>query len=244
MNKSIFSLLICCLVVFLSSTSQAANANLDWLNNKLKTASSTKLNETQIGSGLKEALQVGIQKTIKLLGKQDGYLANQDVKILLPKNMQSLEPTLRKIGFGPQIDEFTLSMNRAAEKAAPLAADIFSSAITNMSFDDAKKILDGSNTAASDYLRSATYSKLLEAFKPSVTKAMNEFAVTKKYEEISGKVKTLPFMNKLAGDTDITGYVSAKALDGLFKVLSQQEANIRTNPAARATDLLKKVFSK
>jgi hypothetical protein len=176
------------------------------------------------------------------LGKQDGYMANQSVKILLPQSMQKVQPLLQKMGLGPQIYEFTLSMNRAAEKAAPLASDIFASAITGMSIDDAQKILHGGNTAATDYLRNASYTKLMDAFKPAVSNAMNDYAVSKKYQEVSGKISGLPFMGKFAGNLDISNYVCSKALDGVFTVLAQQEANIRANPSARVTDLLKQVF--
>ncbi len=214
----------------------------DWVKSKLGTATSTSLGDTQVGAGLKEALKVGIENTIKLLGKQDGYLANEGVKILLPQTIKNMEGTLRKMGLGPQIDEFVLSMNRAAEKSAPLAADVFASAIADMTIDDAQKILKGKDTAATDYLKEKTSAKLLDAFQPSVSQAMDDYAVTKKYEEILGKVKTLPFANKLSGGLDLDKYVSSKALDGLFKVLGEQEAKIRTDPAARTTELLKQVF--
>jgi hypothetical protein len=231
--------------VFVVSASYAADPSpLDWLKSKVAATTATKLSDTEIGSGLKEALRVGIENTIKLLGKQDGYLANQAVKILLPKGIQNAEPVLRKMGIGAQLDEFILSMNRAAEKAAPVASDIFASAITDMSFDDANKILSGGNTAATDYLKKATSAKLLAAFQPAVSTATNEYQVTRKYQELLSKVQSLPLVNKAAGNLDINKYVCARALDGLFKVLGQEEANIRTNPTARVTDLLKKVFSK
>ena len=228
----------------LSVFSCGYSASLDWLKDKLKVASSTKLSDTRIGSGLKEALKVGIENAVKLLGQKDGYLGNQAVKILLPQGIKNAEPVLRKIGLGSKIDEFVLSMNRAAEKAAPLAADIFASAVTEMSIDDANKILAGSNTAATEYLKSKTYAKLLETFQPAVHKAMDDYAVTKKYQEIADKTQTLPLVNKFAANLDINKYVSSKALDGLFSILGQQETNIRTNPAARVTDLLKQVFGK
>ena len=226
----------------------AQSGAMDWLKSQVDTATSTttstKLSDTQVGSGLKEALKVGIENTIKLLGKTDGYLGNQAVKILLPQGIKNAEGLLRKAGLGPKIDECVLSMNRAAEKAAPLAADIFATAITQMSIDDANQVLNGGNTAATEYLKTKTYSKLLETFRPSVRKAMDDYAVTKKYQELADKTQTLPFVNKLATKIDITQYVSSKALDGLFSVLGQQEAEIRTNPAARVTDLLKQVFTK
>lgn len=147
---------------------------LDTLKDTLNTVTSTTPSGSsgKIDLGLKEALNVGIKNTINYLGKNDGYFANAAVKILIPEKVRKLEPALRGIGYGPQLDEFTLSMNRAAEKAAPLAADIFSTAITEMSFDDANKILRGGNTAATDYLKTKTYDKLLEKFQPAVRKTM------------------------------------------------------------------------
>jgi hypothetical protein len=235
-------------VFFFAIVYNAQSGTVDWLKSQVATATSTttsaKLSDTKVGTGLKEALKVGIENTIKLLGREDGYLGNQAVKILLPQGIKNAEPVLRKAGLGPKIDEFVLSMNRAAEKAAPLAANIFASAITEMSIDDANKVLNGGNTAATEYLKGKTYTKLLETFQPKVRTAMDDYAVTKKYQEIADKTQTLPLINKFAANVDINKYVSSKALDGLFNVLGQQEANIRTNPAARVTDLLKQVFSK
>lgn len=243
MRKNVFVFVLTAILIALGIP-LSYSASLDWLTSKVNTATTTKLSDTQVGSGLKEALKVGIENTIKLLGQKDGYLGNQGVKILLPQTLKSVEPALRKVGFGPKIDEFTLSMNRAAEKAAPLASDIFASAITGISFDDAQKILNGGNTAATEYLRNATSARILDAFGPAVGQAMNEYEVTKKYQELLSKAQTLPFVSRFSGNLDIAKYVSGKALDGLFKVLAQQEANIRTNPAAQVTDLLKQVFSK
>jgi hypothetical protein len=236
--------MIMCVVAFISIVFYSNNSyalTWDFLKSTLSSATATKLSDTKVGSGLKEALKVGIENTLKLLGKPDGYLGSQSVKILLPENIRRLEPALRSMGLGPKIDEFVLSMNRAAEKAAPLSSDIFASAITDMSIDDSQKILKGSNTAATDYLKTKSYDKLLGTFQPAIRKAMDDYAVTKKYEEIVSKAQTFPFVSKL-GNLDMSRYVSSKALDGLFLILGQQETNIRTDPAARVTDLLKEVF--
>ncbi len=216
---------------------------LDTLKDTLNTVTTptTSGSSGKVDLGLKEALNVGIKNTITYLGKNDGYFANAAVKILIPEQVRKLEPALRGIGYGPQIDEFTLSMNRAAEKAAPLAADIFSTAITEMSFDDANKILRGGNTAATDYLKAKTYNKLLEKFQPAVRKTMSEYKVTQKYDVLNEKVKKLPLIGQ-STNLDVNRYVSSKALDGLFSVLAKEETNIRTNPQARVTELLKEVF--
>ena len=214
---------------------------LDLLKDTLDSAGATKTSSGKIDLGLKEALNVGIKNAIHYLGRNNGYFTNQAVKILLPEEVRQAESILRGVGFGPQVDEFTLSMNRAAEKAAPLAADIFSNAIAEMSFDDANKILRGGNTAATDYLKGKTYDKLLELFEPAVRKTMSQYKVTERYDAITGKVKNLPVVGKTI-NLDVNQYVSSKALDGLFHVLAQEETNIRTNPKARVTDLLKDVF--
>lgn len=219
-----------------------ANASLmDDLKEMVKSPVQTQPASSKVDLGLKEALNVGIKNTISYLGKKDGYFGNAAVKILLPEKIRKLEPALRGIDYGPQIDEFTLSMNRAAEKAAPLAADIFSAAITDMTFEDANKILRGGNTAATDYLKTKTYNKLLEKFKPEVRKTMGEYKVTQKFDALNAKAQKIPLVGQ-AVNVDVNHYVSSKALDGLFFMLAKEEANIRTNPQARVTDLLKEVF--
>ncbi len=235
-NKIIMSVFFVLLFCSLSHASL-----LDVLKDTLDTAGSTRSTDGKIDLGLKEALNVGVKNSIKYLGKNNGYFANSAVKILLPEEVRQVESVLRGVGFGPELDEFMLSMNRAAEKAAPLAADIFANAITDMSFDDAAKILKGGNTAATDYLKSKTFDKLLTLFEPSVRQTMKEYKVTQQYDAIAGKVQKLPVIGR-AIDPDVNRYVSEKALDGLFYVIAQEETNIRTNPKARVTSLLKEVF--
>lgn len=213
----------------------------DPLKETLNTATQTQATGGKVDLGLKEALNIGINNSIHYLGKKDGYFGNAAVKILLPEKARKLEPALRGIGYGPQIDEFTLSMNRAAEKAAPVAADIFSNAITAMTFEDANKILRGSNTAATDYLKEKTYNQLLDKFQPEVRKTMGEYNVTQQFEVLNTKAQNIPLIGQ-AVNLDVNHYVASKALDGLFLILAQEESNIRTNPQARVTDLLKDVF--
>ena len=167
---------------------------------------------------------------------------NQAIKILMPEKLQTLEKGLRLVGYGPQVDEFVLSMNRAAEQAAPQAKQVFWDAIGEMTFDDARKILKGSDTAATEYFRDKTSEKLTAAFRPVVDRTMNEFNVTRQYKDLVGRYQAIPFAK--AETLDIDGYVVGKALDGLFHVLGEEEQKIRTNPAARVTDLLKEVFAK
>jgi hypothetical protein len=229
-------------VLIVLLTAFPASAQLDKLLKGFGPSPSGGLSDAKIGSGLKEALKVGTENTVNLTGKTDGYFMNQAIKILMPEKIHNIEKGLRAVGYGPQVDEFVLSMNRAAEKAAPLAKEIFWSAIADMTFDDARKILSGSDTAATDYFKRKTSDKLTTAFKPEVDKAMNEVGVTRQYKELVGKYQTIPFMKSESFDID--HYVVTKALDGLFHVLGEEEKKIRTNPAARVTDLLKEVFGK
>jgi hypothetical protein len=200
------------------------------------------LSEDRIISGLKEALQVGTQNTVNLTGKLDGYFANQAIRILMPERLQTLEKGLRAVGYGAQVDEFVLGMNRAAERAAPAARSIFGKAITEMSFDDARKILSGGDTAATEYFKEKTSAGLAAAFRPTVEAAMNEVGVTRQYKELVGRAKAIPFLKTQTFDVD--QYVVDKGLDGLFHVLGDEEKKIRTNPAARTTQILKDVFGK
>jgi hypothetical protein len=198
------------------------------------------LSDAKIGSGLKEALKVGTENAVLQTGTLDGFLRNQAIKILMPKPLQNIEQPLRLVGYGPQIDEFVVGMNRAAEKAVPFAKEIFWDAIGQMTFDDARRILNGNDTAATDYFKSKTSKKLHTAFRPSVETVMNDVGVNRQYNELIGRYKSLPFAQSIA--FDVNQYVTEKATDGLFFVVAQEEKKIRTNPAARVNDLLKEVF--
>jgi hypothetical protein len=200
------------------------------------------LSDAKIGAGLKEALQVATEKTVSLTGKTDGYFANQAIKILMPEKLRTFETGLRAVGYGGQLDELVLGMNRAAERAAPQAKQIFYDAIGEMSFDDARKILNGGETAATEYFRGKTTPRLTTAFRPVVERSMNQVGVSRQYKDLVGRFESIPFARSQAFDLD--GYVVEKGLGGLFTVLGEQEKQIRTNPTARATDLLKEVFKR
>ena len=160
----------------------------------------------------------------------------------MPEKLRTFEKGLRAVGYGPQVDEFVLSMNRAAEKAAPFAKQIFWDAIGEMTFDDVRNILSGNETAATGYFKGKTTDKLTVVFKPPVSNAMNEVGVTRQYKELTGRYESIPFVKKESFDLD--HYVVTKALDGLFHMVGEEEKKIRKNPAARTTDLLKEVFGK
>jgi hypothetical protein len=153
-----------------------------------------------------------------------------------------MEKMLNAAGMSQQVDDFTLSMNRAAEQAAPEAKDLFLDAITQMSFSDAQKILEGNNNAATLYFKDKTYSRLQEIFQPIVHNSMSKTGVTRNYQEIEAKIDSIPFASSINFDLD--RYVTDKALDGLFLLVAEEEKTIREDPAARVTDLLKDVFEK
>jgi hypothetical protein len=220
--------------------STPSQAQIGDLGKRLGLGGASQLSEEKIASGLKEALQVGTGNAVNLTGKPDGYFKNEVIKILMPAKLRTVEKGLRAVGYGPQVDEFILSMNRAAERSAPLAKDIFWNAIKQMTIEDARKILSGGDTAATEYFRGKTSDKLTTAFRPVVEQSMNEVGATRRYKELVGRAQSLPFGR--AQTLDIDGYVVTKALDGLFHVVGEEEKKIRKNPAARVTSLLKDVF--
>ncbi len=199
-----------------------------------------KLDKAKIASGLKEALQIGTEKSVNQAGQVDGFYKNPAIKILLPDKIQKVEKILRQLGLGTQVDEFVLSLNRAAERATPAAKEIFWSAIKEMAFDDVITIFKGNNTAATDYFEAKTREKLKTAFTPVINQATDEVDATRIYKKLALEINKIKFL-KLE-PVDIDEYVTTKTLDGLFHVLGEEETKIRQNPAARVTELLKQVF--
>lgn len=201
------------------------------------------LDDSTVVKGLKEALASGTERAVTAVAKTDGYFGNQSIKILLPDKIRQTADILGKIGYQQQVDEFVLSMNRAAEKAAPRAAGIFGDAIRRMTVEDAKGILSGDDTAATRFFEKNARSQLFEEFKPTVATIMNQVGTARAYKEMIGKYEAVPFMS-LAGtpSLDLDAYVTNKALDGLFIMVGDEEKKIRTNPAARTTEVLRKVF--
>jgi hypothetical protein len=237
----ILRMITVCMIVFL--TALPASAQFDRLLKSLGGGEKgSGLSEVKIGSGLKEALQVGTENAVNFTGKTNGYFLNQAIKILMPEKLRTFEKGLRAVGYGPEVDEFVLSMNRAAEKAAPFAKKIFWDAIGEMTFHDARGILSGNDTAATEYFKGKTTNKLTEVFKPIVDKAMNEVGVTRQYKGLVGRYENIPFVKKESFDLD--HYVVSKALDGLFHMVAEEERKIRKNPTARTSELLKEVFGK
>ncbi|HYA02826.1 MAG TPA: DUF4197 domain-containing protein, partial [Syntrophobacteria bacterium] len=200
------------------------------------------LDEATVVSGLKETLSVATGNVVTEVAKVDGYYNNQAIKILMPERIQKVADFVKMLGFQKEVDAFVLSMNRAAEHAAPKAEPYFVQAVKEMTFEDARKILNGGDTAATEYFKANTYDKLYEAFKPDVSASMNEVGVTRSYQTMMEKYQSVPFMK--AESLDLDQYVTQKSLDGLFTMMAQEEKEIRTNPAARVTTLLRKVFGK
>lgn len=233
-------------VIFLVSifllSSSVSFAQFGDIARRLGLGSKSALSDAKIASGLKEALQVGADNAVKLTGRTDGYFGNEAIKILMPKKLQAMEKGLRAVGYGQKVDDFVLSMNRSAEKAAPEAKKIFGDAILEMTFEDARRILSGTDTAATDYFKAKTTGSLTAAFTPVVEKTMDENGVTKQYKALVGQAQGIPFVKKQK--LDITQYVVSEALDGLFYTLGQEEMKIRKDPMARTTSLLKEVFGK
>ncbi|MDB4444597.1 DUF4197 domain-containing protein [bacterium] len=198
------------------------------------------LSTETIIDGLKEALEIGTKNAVNVVSQFNGYYKNPKIRIPLPGAVQKVEKVLRTMGFGSQVDAFELSMNRAAEKAAPKATAIFWDAIKQMSFTDARKILDGGDNTATLYFKEKTTDRLYDLFSPIVNKTMSQVGVTRQYQELDQKVSAIPFTESLRFDLD--DYVTNKSLDGLFLMLAEEEKKIRQNPAARVTPLLKEVF--
>jgi len=197
---------------------------------------------TDIVNGLKEALQIGTGNAVQIVSKVDGYYKNPKIRIPLPETVQKTEKILRAAGYGSKVDEFELSMNRAAEKAAPQAKGLFVDAIKQMTFTDAKKILNGRENEATLYFKEKTSPRLKEVSKPIVHQAMGDVGATKSYQNLEQSARSVPFAGSLAFDLD--QYVTDQALDGLFLMVAEEEKKIRRDPMARSTDLLKKVFGK
>lgn len=206
---------------------------------QVATGQQTTLSNDDIVAGLKEALVTGSQKGSSTLSQVDGFFANAALKILMPPEAQKIENTLRKIGFGNEVDNAILSMNRAAEDACKSAAPIFVNAIKQMSFQDALGILKGGDTAATGYLRGKTTAELTAAFKPVIEQSLQKVDATKYWNKIISTYNKFSFKKV---NPDLSSYVTDKALSGIFYQVAIEERNIRKDPLARTSEILKKVF--
>lgn len=198
------------------------------------------LSNQEVVTGLKEALKVGTDFSTYHLGLLNGFYRDDMIKILMPPEAQNVEKTLRGVGFGSIVDKAVISMNRAAEDAAKYVGDIFMNSIKQMTIQDAFGILRGGDFSATDYLKQKTTAQLTAAFTPIVSKSLDFTDATKHWKDVFSVYNR--FSNKPV-NTDLTAYVTQKALDGLFYHIGLEEQKIRKDPAARITDILKKVFA-
>ncbi len=200
----------------------------------------TELTEEEVAKALKEALTIGIQKGVTQVSKPDGYFLDLEIKIPLPKEAKQVEDKLRMLGQDKLIDDAIESLNRAAEDAASGAKDLFVNAIKEMTLNDVMNILNGNEDAATQFLEEHTRTQLVEKFKPIIKVSLDKVDATKHWNTVFSNYNKLPFVSKV--NPDLEDYVTNKAIDGLFVQIAKEEKEIRVNPVARVTDLLKKVF--
>ncbi|MBC8033394.1 MAG: DUF4197 domain-containing protein [Chitinophagaceae bacterium] len=204
-------------------------------------SSSLPVTENEAGQGVRQALSQGVTSAIFNLNKQDGFFGNQAYKLFLPEDAQKVASTLRNLGLGAQVDKAILQINRAAEDAVGYAKPVFADAIKDMSISDALNIVRGGNNSATTYFREKTRTKLVSAFAPSVKHSLDKVQATKYYSDLVNTYNRIPTTFKKL-NPDLTGYVVEKATDALFDQIAKEEANIRANPVARTTEILKRVF--
>jgi len=224
-----------------------AEAGSNWLDqgtDLLKTyggsTGQTGISLEEIGAGLKDALRVGSENVVARLGRVDGFNTDSAVHIPLPKQLDTVKSVLDKVGMSSMLKDLELKLNRAAEVATPKAKKLFSRAITEMSFEDAKKIYEGPEDAATQYFRSKMSPGLAKEMEPVVNNSLSEVGAVQAYDNVMKEYQSVPFVPDVKAD--LTNHVVDKGMDGIFYYMAKEEAAIRTNPAARTTDLLKRVF--
>ncbi len=196
--------------------------------------------EQEAGQGLKDALGIGITKGMGLLSQTDGFLGNDLVRIPWPEQATQVKDVMQKLGMQKQVDNVTTSLNRAAEKASGVAIDVFIQSIKQMTVTDALQIITGGNGAGTAYLKKTTTPILTEKFRPIIDQSLGQVNATKYWSDATSIYNKVPFVKPV--NTDLTGFVTEKALEGVFKMVEKEENNIRANPLARTSELLKKVF--
>ena len=206
------------------------------------TSSATNLTDSEITSGLKEALRISSDLVVDQLGAKDGFNADPNIHIPLPDSLGKVQSTLDKVGMSGLLDDLETRLNRAAEIATPKAKELFLDSISAMTLDDARNILNGPNDAATRYFQSKMTPDLVKEFTPIVDESISEAGAIKSYDNAVGEYKKIPLVPDVKAD--LSSYVVEKGMDGIFHYLAVEEAKIRTDPVARTTDLLKKVFAK
>lgn len=213
----------------------------DTLSNIPVAGGTSTITELEAAQGIRDALDQGVGRGINYLNKTDGFFGNEAYKLFLPAEAQRIENTLRQLGMGSMVDRAILQINRAAEDAVGFARPIFLDAIRGITITDAINIIRGPKDAATQYFRQRTTDKLVVTFTPTIKSSLDKFSATKYYGEVINTYNNFPAtLNKL--NPDLPSYVVNKAVTALFDQIGQEEANIRANPVARTTEILKKVF--
>lgn len=236
MKRAIFAVWI---GMCLGCTSAQINSALSEVN-KVAGSQQQALTTAEVGDGLKEALIKGISNGSDLASQLDGYFKNPEIKIPFPPEVKKVEDKLRQVGLGNEVDKFVLTLNRGAEDAAKEAKPIFITAIKSMTIEDAWGILRGQPDAATQYLKRTTTAQLKEKFKPVIQNSLNKVNATKYYGDIVTQYNKIPFTDDVNPNLD--DYATDRAIEGLFTMIAKEEKNIRQDPVARTTELLKKVF--
>lgn len=239
MKKQVYASLI---ALTLSSTACTVADVQRTVDGVLAGTAGAPVTQSEVALGLKQALEVGIKSGAGQAAQTDGYYKNPLIRIPFPEDVQRVENTLRKVGLGNQVDKFILTLNRGAEDAAKSAVPIFMSAIRQMTIADAWAILRGDKDAATQYLKRTTSQQLYNSFNPVMVQSLEKTNATRYYTDIVSEYNKVPLVQKV--NPDLGDYATKKAIDGLFTLVAQEEANIRENPVARTTELLRRVFSR
>jgi len=226
-------------LLLLMTVTLSSCAELEKLRSEINNNGSG-LSQKDIAAGLKEALRVGSETVVKNLGRYNGFNKDKVAHIVLPKNLNKVRKTLKKIGYSQQLDDLELKLNRAAEKATPKAKALFINAIKQLTWQDVKQIYNGPDDAATRYFQSRMTPPLKQEMKPVINSALAQSGAIKSYERIMDKYHSLPFVPDVRAD--LTQYTIDKTLNAIFYYLAQEEAAIRKEPAKRTTELLKRVF--
>ena len=240
MKKSIYTTILIVLINSLAVQAQISKLKKGLEKSGISLPANQTVSEEEVGNGLKEALNNGIEKGVKQLSIKDGYFKDEQIKLLMPEEALQVESKLRKLGQGSKVDAMIESMNRAAEDAASSSKELFVSAIKNLSVNDAMSILKGEDNAATVYLSSETRTQLIAKFKPIIKTSLDKVGATKHWTTVFNSYNKIPMVQKV--NPDLVGYATDKAIDGLFIQIAKEELEIRKNPAARVSELLKKVF--
>ena len=241
MKKSILtSIIILSLAIHSVNCQININSVISNTEKALTKNNTSTLTNDDIIKGLKEALNVGVNKSTVRASAIDGYYKNAKIKLPFPPEAAKMEKTLRDMGEGQKVDEFVMTLNRAAEEAAKQAANIFLNAITNLTISDGMNILKGADNAATQYLKDKTSAELKIKFKPIVHDALQKVEITKYWNPLVETYNKIPFVQKMNPDLD--EYTTQKAIEGLFKLVEEEELKIRKDPVFRTSDILKKVF--